>query len=78
MHQSKSAGPVPIAGMKGQVPRCKNAPTCMHSAVSGWSGAQNLKPLMSFAHKVSSLVKPLFEVCVKTRHGALLKIHTRR
>ncbi len=61
--KAKSAGPVPIAGMKGQVPPCKNAPTCMHSAVNSWTGAQNLKPFMSFAHNVSSSVKPLLK-CV--------------
>lgn len=59
--KAKSAGPVPITGMKGQVPPRKNAPTRMHSAVSGWTRAQNLKPLMSFAHKVSSSVKPLLK-----------------
>lgn len=61
MLQSKSTGPVPITGMKGQVPPRKNAPTCMHSAVNGWTQAQNLKPLMSFPHKVSSSVKPLLK-----------------
>lgn len=59
MLQSKSAGP--ITGMKGQVPPRKNAPACMHFAVSGWTQAQNLKPLMSFAHKVSSSVMPLLK-----------------
>lgn len=33
----------------------------MHSAVNGWTRAQNLKPLMSFAHRVSSQVKPLLK-----------------
>lgn len=52
---------MPIAGMKGQVPPRKNVPPRMHSAVNGWTGARNLKPLMSFAHKVSSSVKPLLK-----------------
>lgn len=64
MHQSRSVGTVPITGMKGQVSPCKKKkklPHVMHFAVSGWTQAQNVKPLMSFAHKASSSVKPLLK-----------------
>ncbi|MEQ2194435.1 hypothetical protein XENOCAPTIV_029332 [Xenoophorus captivus] len=48
-------------------------PHVMHSAVNGWTQAQNVKPLMSFAHKASSSVKPLLKSVSKLTMARFLK-----
>ena len=65
MHQNKTAGSVPITGMREQVPPHKYT-VAYHVHSRLLDPSPTLKPFNVFAHKVSFSVKSLLKLHVKT------------